>query len=250
MSIIQQSRMKKLGLGVSALVLVGLGYFATERYAKPLWLGYQFEENLRKEPLFQTIAKEHPEAYAAFTQKVKADLRHQGDPNAITEASASLVNAVFLRYVNKAPDDALYQYLNATLALYRYLVQTNPIVIVKLENPQYPANIALDNLGSDTTFQDLFARMLNAKQQVIVLGLNHPIDSTKSLLSKQELLEPVLKDLAQKYTPDGVRKMLGPGQIAVPPPELAQFIVDFYTEIIDEGPEKSAMILRLLAKQG
>lgn len=249
MSINQQLRKSKLALGICALAAAGLCYFGTTRYVKPVWLGYQFEQNLQKEPLFQVVAKEHPQAYAEFTQKVKADLKNPGDPNIITQASATLVNAVFFQYVDKAPDDALFHYLNSTLALYRYLAQANPTVIVKLENPQYPGNIEMGDLGTNPTFLELFAKLLNAKQQIIVLGINHPIDPPKSTLSRQQLLLPVFEDLSKKYPPEALAKMMGPGQMTVPPAELAQFIIDFYTAITNEGPEKSAMILRSLGKQ-
>ena len=105
------------------------------------------------------------------------------------------------------------------MELYRYLALSNPAAVVTLENPHYLGVKDFSVFTSDPKFQDLFSRVLNAKQQIIVLAINHPINIPESTEKPDHVLKPVFESLAQKYSIEGVKKMLGPTQLTVLQPK-------------------------------
>lgn len=236
---------KKTKVALSFLALGILSYW-TFIYSRPIYKGYQFEQAMHKEPLFQLIEKSHPKEYAQFIQQVKNTLKNNAnaDPILVTQYAATLVNTLFPQYVIKAPDEALYHYLKSTVELYRYCALENPLLIVKLENPAYPGVVDFKRLGEDKTFQQLFAKVLNAKQQIIVLAMNHPqAIKTINKTENEVWLKIVFEELEKKYSAEAVKKMFDPQQ-TVPPAQLAGFMIDFYTALINQGPEKSAIMMR------
>src|SRR5262245_44917773 len=146
-------------LSVVAVLAIGaLGAFYP--YLSCEYLGWQFEHELKKQPLFALIAKSYPKEFAIYLGKVKKDLKENHD-NLIPNHSAQLVNKIFYHSLQQAPDDYIELYLKATLDLYHYLKGQDPRAVVKMENPENNLNYDLNALYEKQDFQSRLTHLLD-----------------------------------------------------------------------------------------
>jgi hypothetical protein len=229
-----------VGLGISAC------YFSNA-YIYPNYVSWRFENELKKQPLFEMIAKNNPQQFAAFMKKVNGALQDKQSNAQIALYSAEFVNSIFYQQLVHASDDYIVLYLKATLDLYHYLNGIDPRAVVKLENGSNAIDFDLNALwDQDKGFRGLLAHLLDTKRYLIEAGMKTPVE--KQDADKAEaLLKGVLTDLVSKYGEEVVRGSFSPTATMLPPNLCAQVIIEFYAKILGTGNENAGIIMRHIA---
>ena len=242
-----RSKPKRLIALVIALVLGMGGAKLSNQFRYPEYLSWRFEEELKKQPLFDMIAKNHPKEFARFIQKVKQTLRENEDTALVSSYSAEFVNSIFYQHLQHAPDDNIVLYLKATIDLYQHLNGKDPRAVVKLESANNTIAFDLNTLWEDKDFRALLSHLLDTKRYVIEAGIkspHQPEDGAKA----DALLQGVLNELVAKYGDSVVTNVFSSTDTTVPPNVGAQVIIQFYSNILGTGKENAGMIMRHIAR--
>ncbi len=229
-----------VALGIGA-VFVGI----SNAYFYPEYLGWNFEREIKKQPLFSLIAQTNPDIFNQYIKDVKKNLREKEDPNLVSAYSANMVNKIFYQSLSHAPDDYIVLYLKATLELYHHLNGVDPRGVIKLENGSSDIGVDLNSIFEKKDFQALLNHLLDTKRYVIEASSKTP---TAPPTDKQAepLLQGVMTTLANKFGGDVVRSVFtNPKQI--PANVGAQVIIEFYTQILALGPENAGMVMRFVS---
>lgn len=223
-----------------------IGYMLSKNYLYPQYLGWEFEQQIKKQPLFALIEKHHPEEFKEFIKKARKSLSKNEGLDAITAYSTELTNRIFYQHLQTAPDENILQYLKSTLDLYRYLYVIDPRAVVKLENGDESIPVDLQSFWEDKSFQSLLNQVLQAKQKIIEGSITNPAS-----LPTQEMTTPILNsvldELIGKFGKDVVRSVFTPTSVKIPPKLAAAVIIDFYAAIVASGPEKAGIVMRHIA---
>lgn len=228
-----------------ALAGGAVGYGLSKVYFYPEYLGWQFERELKKQPLFTLISQKYPIEFQHYIQVVRKNLRDNGNLNVVAASSAELVNSIFYRSLATAPDDYVTLYLKSTLELYHYLNGQDPKAVIKLENGSPEIEFDLSNLYDNKDFQNRLNHLLDTKRYVIEASIKTPVAPPSANVA-EPLFKTVMSDLGQKYGDDNVRlAFTNPKAIA---PNLgAQIIIGFYTGVLSQGAENAGTIMRFIA---
>lgn len=223
-----------------------VGYMLSKNYLYPHYLGWEFEQQIKKQPLFALIEKHHPEEFKEFINKARKSLSKNEGLDVITSYSTELTNRIFYQHLQTAPDANILQYLKSTLDLYRYLYVIDPRAVVKLENGDESIPVDLQSFWEDKSFQSLLNQVLQAKQKIIEGSITNPAP-----LPTQEMTTPILNsvldELIGKFGKDVVRSVFTPTSVKIPPKLAAAVIIDFYAAIVASGPEKAGIVMRHIA---
>ncbi|MFI4938190.1 MAG: hypothetical protein ACHQJ6_06755 [Candidatus Berkiellales bacterium] len=231
------------------VIAIGGGVITTqlsEIYLYPRYVGWQFERENLKQPLFSLIAQYHPKEYQAFIEEVKKGIRKGEDINIISSYSSSLLNQIFYQHLQNAPDEAIFIYLKATLDLYRYLYSVDPRAVVKLENGDSSIPVNLTLLWQDQTFKVLLNHLLEAKGLVIQAAIKNPVNPPQAEQAIK-LLDGILDSLSTKFGAPMVRMVFIPSEVRLPAVMVAPLLLDFYVNLITAGKENAGIIMRYIA---
>lgn len=237
----------KIGVILLSLVCVAVGMQLSQSYLSPYYLTWEFETDIKKEPLFKLIAKQHPKEFKAFMGKVKQNYLHQGDAAELSLYVQQLVNQVYFQHLEHAPDDYIFLYVKATQEMYQYLYQRSPIEVIHFENGQTMLySSQMQQIAQDKLFQKLFSRLLDTKRYVIEASL----DSPQTVPTKEEaapILQVVLDRLVAKYGENAKSLLFTPPGPDAPVDQVAKLILEFYNEIIASGEKDTGIMIRYMA---
>ncbi|MCS5712625.1 hypothetical protein [Candidatus Berkiella aquae] len=235
----------KISLALVAIVAALGTAELSKRYFYPHVLGWQFEHEIVKHPLFKLIAKHHPNEFALFVKQVKQGLVDKQPQAILSGYSSQLLGKVFYEHLQTAPNEAVMRYLGAVLELYRYLYNQDPQAVLAMEYGQATTG----NFGaiwSDNNFQTLLNHLLQVKTKVIEASIDSPV-APPSQTQAALLLQGILKEMSEKYGEDLVKQMFARGQSAIPANIIAPLIIDFYARIGMQGPENAGVMMRYIA---
>lgn len=241
-----KTRMGRTIVLIVALACAVVGYGVSNAYLYPNYLGWRFEQELKKQPLFNIINQYYPQEFAQFIHDVKQSIIKKEDVRKITALSAQLVNKIFYQSLRQAPDDYIALYLKATLDLYHYLNGQDPRAVVALENGDNASSGSITGFYEKKDFQSLLNHLLDTKRYVIEAGAKTPI-APPTDAQAEPLLKAILTDLSNKYTESVVHGAFSPGQTLVPPNIAAQIVIEFYADILGAGRENAGLIMRHIA---
>lgn len=214
----------------------------SDEYLYPSYLGWQFEREIMKQPLFNLIAQAHPQEFQAYLQKIKQIIK-KGQTQTIPAYSAQLLNQIFFTHLQHAPDENVMLYLRATVDLYQYLYTKDPRAVVKLENND-PTNYDFKEIFADKMFQSLLNHLLDTKRFLIENAIKSP-QPIPSASQGEPLLQLVLDQLTQKYGENTVHLLFTPGS-EMPPSIQAKLFIEFYSDISNLGKERSGVLMRYI----
>ncbi len=238
-------RWLKITLAIIAVVCALGAAELSKRYVYPHVLGWQFEREIVKHPLFGLIAKNHPQEFAVFVGQVKQGLLSGQPESVMSSYSTQLMGRIFYQHLQTAPNEAILQYLGAVLELYRFLYTQDPRAVLRMEYGQATTG-DLSAIWEDKNFKVLLNHLLQLKTKVIEASIATPV-APPSQAEAGSLLQGVLQDMAQKYGEDLVKQMFSPEQSATPANIIAPLIIDFYARIGMQGPEKAGIMMRYIA---
>src|SRR5690349_18261849 len=85
---------------IGSLVALGIGavvFGLSDIYVYPEFRGWQFEYQIKKQPLFSLISQNYPSEFQHYLQKVKLSLNTEDDPDKIAQYSSQMVNNIFYK---------------------------------------------------------------------------------------------------------------------------------------------------------
>lgn len=217
--------------------------FVSQRYEM-----YTFEENIKAEyPLFKTISLTDPKEFKEFIDKSKNSIYLNEPPEKIAIYSAELINNIFPKYLLKASNETIFDYLNAQVHLYRELYKDDPDLVVKIETGQL--NSKLSDLLDSEKYKLLFLQISKAKENVVLSGEN----AKNTDINKGEV-EQKLKEIIFKLEKDFGQKNVYLTFTTPNDPSLirsteAQIFISLYEALITSGKENAAPILKYLLLQ-
>lgn len=227
----------------SAIVTINLSKsFVTQRYE-----AYKFEEDIKKYPLFYTIAQTNPKEFKDFIDKSKNSIYIKEPPEKITDYSRELVNRIFASHILKASNDSIFNYITAQVNLYKEIDKDNPDLVMKIEMGQ--ADPRLSMLFNSERYKPLFLRLLQTKENVILSSVNsNEIELNKSAAenSLTEIMANLAKDFGQQ---DVYLTFTKPNDASLLSSKAAQIIIAFYEAILNRGKENAAQIIKYIYMQ-
>lgn len=235
---------------ILVVAAVAIGIASTQWssvYLYPHYLGWKFEREIRQQPLFRLVAKYHPEKFQLFLDRVKVSFKQKEDPKLVAVYAAQLINAIFYVHLEKAPNEPIFLYLKATLALYRYLYTAHPQVIMQFELGQADLEADLPPIWEDKHFQLLLERVLEMKQWVIEAALTAPVTLQQEMATP--LINEMLDRLTQKFGEALVQQVFSSKVIELPTEVVVPVLIDFYSVLITLGQEKAGIIMRYIANE-
>lgn len=238
-------RWLKVVLAIVAVVCALGAAELSKRYVYPHVLGWQFEREIVKHPLFNLIAKNHPQEFAVFIAQVKQGLITKQPESVMSGYSTQLMGRIFYQHLQTAPNEAILPYLGAVLELYRFLYTQDPRAVLRMEYGQTTTG-DLSAIWEDKNFKVLLNHLLQLKTKVIEASIASPV-APPSQAEAGPLLQGVLQEMAQKYGEELVKQMFSRDQTATPANIIAPLIIDFYARIGMQGPEKAGIMMRYIA---
>ncbi len=238
----------KAGRTVIVLVALGIGavaYGVSKTYVYPEYLGWQFEHEVKKQPLFALISQKYPNEFQEYIQKVKSTLRSNAQLTLISGYSSELVNKIFYKSLSTAPDEYVVLYLKSTIDLYHYLNGQDPKAVIKLENGGDAIDYDLTALYETKHFQNRLTHLLDTKRYVIEAAIKTPAAPPQAVVG-EPLLKGVMAEISEKYGENNVR-MAFTNPKDIPANEAAKIIIGFYTTILGAGNENAGNIMRYIA---
>lgn len=240
-------RWQKLSIAALA-VMCAIGAAELSRhFFYPYVLGWQFERRISEVPLFDLVAKHHPEQYAVFINQVKQGILHKEPESQLAAYSTQLMERVFYQHLQTAPDEAVMRYLGAMLELYRYLHGQDPRAVLRMEYGQ-SAKGDFSEMWEQPNFKKLLAQLLEAKKYVIEASIASP-QPIPSKTQATPLLQAQLQEMSQKYGEDMVKELFNRNQGALPANLIAPLVMDFYARMGAQGKEKAGIMMRYIASQ-
>jgi hypothetical protein len=240
----------KLGSKRAAFASIVASFFVatylSNAYLYPEYLGWRFESDIKQQPLFSLIEKHHPNEYNAFLKKVKQSFRIDPSQDMVSIYSAELINNVFYQHLETTPNDYIDLYLKATIDLYRHLNGLDPRAVVNLENGNGSIKFDINALWEDKDFRALLNHLLDTKRHVIEASINTPQPSPNPQQAEQ-LLKEVLTSLENKYGEKTVRSVFTAQFKDIPVNQVAQIIIEFYTDILGQGKDNAGTVIRYIA---
>ncbi len=166
----------------------------------PRFLGWQFEHEIKRQPLFALISQHYPAEFQDYINKVQLNLRTNDNPALVAAYSSQLVNSVFYKSLAHAPDDYVALYLKSTIDLYHYLNSQDPKAVIKLENGNNAIEYDLNALYENKDFQNRLTHLLDTKRYVIEAAFKNPVSTPTAAVA-----EPLLKMLWQRLRKNMVK---------------------------------------------
>ncbi len=238
-------RWLKVALAIVAVVCALGAAELSKHYVYPRLLGWQFEREVVKHPLFNLIAKNHPQEFAVFVGQVKQGLIAKQPESVMSTYSTQLMGRIFYQHLQTAPNEAILQYLGAVLELYRFLYTQDPRAVLRMEYGQTTTG-DLSAIWEDKNFKVLLNHLLQLKTKVIEASISKPV-APPSQAEAGPLLQGVLQDMAQKYGEELVKQMFVREQTATPANIIAPLIIDFYARIGMQGAQNAGIMMRYIA---
>jgi hypothetical protein len=242
-----RQRYQKFGIAFLAVACAIGGSELSRQYFYPYVLGWQFERRINEVPLFNMVAKHHPEQYAVFINQVKQGILHKEPEATLATYSTQLMERVFYQHLQTAPNEAVMRYLGAMLELYRYLHGQDPRAVLRMEYGQ-SAKGDFSEIWEQPNFKKLLAQLLEAKKHVIEASIASP-QPIPSQSEAAPLLQAQLQEMSQKYGEQMVKEIFNRKQGALPANLIAPLVMDFYARMGTQGKEKAGIMMRYIASQ-
>ncbi len=241
---------KKKFLNVlGTLVVFGLVYYAADIWTKPYFEAWRYVQAVKKLSIVQAIANYQPEQFQAFKKEVTQVFVNKENPDKISTYLRQLGLNAFVASLSHASNDSIYRFLQSTIAFYQKLNDSNPELVIIMENPSLiPASQSpkvLQDLMTTTEGQDY----VKAKENLI----ESQVKDIKNTMTDEQIKSQssaIIKELGDKYGAENVTLVFTkPGDSKLDKKVGAQIIIGFYQKIKDLGKDKAGDIFRFTAKK-
>jgi len=235
--IVRFFKLNRMARFVLVVIFFGINITIAKMYVYPRIELVQLKNEY---PLFATIAKTDPADYEIFTTNVELDSQRQGQitREIFEKNSRELISKVFPKYLVKASDENIYNYLSDLVKTYRDLYEINPKIIIALESG--------GNFSSELSVpQEKLVQLMDIKLLLIQNSFKDG-ESFPSQDVAMAALKPVLADLVKKYGVNTLTLFLQGKINTLSSSDSASFLIDFYQGILNSGVASSGIIIRYL----
>ncbi len=182
-----------------------------------------------KNPLMHSISKVYQNEYITFISSITNDINNR-DLNSVKRKSYIFTNTIFLKHLKHAPNEACRSLVSSTINLYKYLLDTNPELIIKIEKSDLSATTAMLQLKNNSQFQYRLHDLLARKGQVIEGAFHSPVPITEEQQA-EPILQGVMKILVENYGEENVLATFQTSSDSVSNSTKGKIFLSFYEEL-------------------
>lgn len=234
---------RRLIMGISIVTAVVLALFVSQFFITPYFKISSFAQQLKQQPIFSLIAAQDSTVFNAFMTAAKPLILKQKNPAALKVAAEKMEYRAFVKSLPKATNEAIVQYLTATVNLYNQLLNQNPQLVLAYEFPQQFPRIDLNTIDS-TAFQKELDAVNKAKAAVIISAIRYPQPKVE-LYEIKYLFDIVWSRLNTKYGEAGVKQVFSNANTSKLDPKMgASIVTDYYQQVLRLGMSNAGKIIR------
>lgn len=237
---------KKSALMIGAtLAMFAMGFGLSQAFLGPLYEVWYLESEMDQVPIMSVIEKYHPNEYKQLMKIAKESVKKDEKSQNLIAYAYVFANQIFMSDLKNAPDQAIFEYLNAIRRMYGFLLHANPQFIIKLESADLSATFDLTYLLTDPDFKKSFDTTIRTKMNIIKEAVKHPVQAGNEI-EANALLNGVLNELKSKYGAEDVNLALNVSGQQLDPKREAEIIVNFYQQIINLNPARAGTVMRYI----
>lgn len=234
---------------IATIVVFALVYYGANIWTRPYFDAWRYVQAVKKLSIVQAIANYQPAQFQVFKKEVTQVFVNKENPEKISSYLRQLGLNAFVASLSHASNNSIYGFLKATIEFYQKLNQTDPQLVIVMENPNLiPAT------QSPKVLQDL---MTTNEGQAYVKAKEFLIESQvkdiKNTMTDNDVknqISAIIKELSDKYGSENVTLVFTkPGDPKLDKKIGAQIIIGFYQKIYDLGKDKAGDIFRFTARK-
>lgn len=231
------------------IIVFALVYYGANIWTKPYFEAWRYVQAVKKLSIVQAIANYQPEQFQAFKKEVTQVFVNKENPDKISTYLRQLGLNAFVASLSHASNDSIFRFLQATINFYQKLNETNPELVIIMENPSLiPASQSpkiLQDLMTTTEGQDY----VKAKENLI----ESQVKDIKNTMTDDQIknqISAIIRELGDKYGSENVTLVFTkPGDPKLDRKVGAQIIIAFYQKIQELGKDKAGDIFRYTARR-
>lgn len=225
---------KQLRLFATVVLIIVFAKLGDYYVAKP----FEAEKALRDLPAFEAIKEHEPATYQQIRAEMLRAVRGGADRANVTAKIRAHTSEIVSKYIPRASDKALTDYIAVTVEEIRQLAAKSPEEGVKFLFPAPGESVDLVRYVDAQTRQ----RDLSALGELIRTGAAsppRPIDQARA----QQLLDQALAQLRSKYG-DSVAALAAPRAPGTDKKMVCDMAADLYAFILEMPSSDAALVLR------
>ncbi|MBW2092129.1 MAG: hypothetical protein JRI34_08415, partial [Deltaproteobacteria bacterium] len=198
------------------------------------------EKSLQEIAVYQHIAKSDPEIYERIKSEINNSLRNRESSEQTTIRIRRIVNELVGKYLPRASDDAIFNYVKVMIQELSELTKLNPDLSYEFLFPQRGGATGHSyNLSPEMKKADL-----DALAEVIKTGSTNPV-IIRDFSEAKLLLEKVFANLHKVYG-DDLSLLRNPLASGIYKKKYCNITIALFTEIFELPKQKSCMVLRYM----
>lgn len=211
-------------------------------YFSTYFTAWQTIYHIKNIPFYNTVEKSDPLLFDEFISKIYDNALRKGNSLNVMKYRDELTTIMLHKYLGKASDDTIYNYLQANIKIYEALNKVNPGIILMLEEKTQPTMQELTILNSIDP--NLLNNLLESANQIIISASIDP--QPPSDANDAENREgQIISVLSKKYSQDMITKVFSNTKDTSLNKQLvADIIIDMYKTLIESGKENVGIIIR------
>lgn len=248
-AIVHFLKWQKIIAGGIAVILSCVFFYVLVFYVGSAIQLNRFDTELRQNyPIFQIIADNNPEQYQQFLTQISDNLKFDFGDVQLEALSFDLMNQVYPKYLAKAPNDAIFSDLQATLDLYEKIAEDSPVLVLKLEFPERFLNIDLDRL-TNPYYKDILQESRNAKTALVESAIADPQPTPNGAVVEPEITR-IIAGLVDLHGEELVAQTFnGNNDDMLDKKQAATVIIDFYRSLLAQMPQGAGQIVRFFSAE-
>ena len=233
---------ERRGLYLVVLVLLFVVLrFSAVSYVEPLVRVWDAERQVRKIPFYKELSVHDPVAYERIKEVIQEAARTGDSTEKIAARIADVLQDVFPRYIPKASDDSVLTYVNLMVVQLEELDRANPDACYAF---MFPHKFGEPGLGVKYLDAKSKEKDLDVLKEIIESATTNP-QAKPDRRKSEELLEPILTTLVQKYGAD-VSLLQGTARNSTERKKVCEISSEMFRQIASLPKQDASMLLRYL----
>lgn len=211
-------------------------------YLIPQLIIWKTLHQLQQIPFYHTIERTDPILFDEFIAKIKANILAKGSELDTIKYSSDLDKQILHKYLGRASDEAIYNYLKANVNIYEEINKKDPNVIGRLQISNQLDSNALKTISSIDP--KLFDALLESTNQIVISAIIDP-HSPSELSDAQNRENKIIDQLSDKYKKQMIISAFTNMQnLNINNSLMANIVIDMYKTLLGSGLENVGIIMR------
>ena len=209
----------------------------------------QFDRTLRRDyPIFQMIADSNPIQYQRFLLHVRDNVKSNFGDMQLEALSFELMNEVYPQYLAKAPNNSIFADLEATLDLYKKIIDDSPALLLKLEFPERFPQVNLDRL-KNPYYTQLLQHSREVKSELVAAAIADPQSTPTADEVDSEIARIIARLIGEHGETLVAQTFSGTDDSTLNKKLAATVIIDFYQALLAQMPQGAGRIVRYFSSE-